>query len=250
MVIITGDTHGKFDRLKKDCAKRRKLKENDYLIICGDFGGIWFGNQRQEKTLNELSTLPFTILFADGNHENYDLLDSYPVSEWHGGKVQIIRPNIIHLMRGQIYEIEGKKYFVMGGAACHDVWNGILDPNSPSFERKYSSLRKRHAFARIKGISYWTRELPSKEEYDEAWKNLCDNNKEVDIVISHCAPSELQNMFMYIVKNFTYPKNELTDFLQKVYNECSFQCWCCGHYHLSFRFQKFHILYEDYLIVE
>ena len=136
MIYITGDTHGDYSRFtNEEFPLQAELTKDDYVIICGDFG-IWDNSRIENYNFDFLESRPFTTLFVDGNHENYDLLDSYPVSEWHGGKVQIIRPNIIHLMRGQIYEIEGKKYFVMGGAACHDVWNGILDPNSPSFERK------------------------------------------------------------------------------------------------------------------
>ena len=55
--------------------------------------------------------LPFTICFCDGNHENFDLLNSYDVSVWNGGKVYIIKqnkagePKVIHLMRGKVYEM-------------------------------------------------------------------------------------------------------------------------------------------------
>ena len=39
-----------------------------------------------------------------------------PVAEWHGGKVHRIRPHVLHLMRGQIFELEGCRFFTMGGA--------------------------------------------------------------------------------------------------------------------------------------
>lgn len=28
--------------------------------------------------------------------------------EWHGGKVHELRPHVLHLMRGQVFEIDGK----------------------------------------------------------------------------------------------------------------------------------------------
>lgn len=49
-----------------------------------------------------------TILFADGNHEQFDALNSYSVDEWNGGKVHIIEPGIIHLMRGQVTRSMGR----------------------------------------------------------------------------------------------------------------------------------------------
>lgn len=55
----------------------------------------------------------FTTLFVDGNHENHALLDTFPVEEWHGGKIHRIKPSVIHLMRGQVFEIDGKNIFTM-----------------------------------------------------------------------------------------------------------------------------------------
>lgn len=67
-----------------------------------------------------LNDRPFTTLFVDGNHEIFDLLNAYPVENWHGGKIHRIAPSIIHLMRGQLFDIEGKSFFTMGGAESHD----------------------------------------------------------------------------------------------------------------------------------
>ena len=39
MIYITGDIHGDFSRFKSPLL--RKLKKNDALIVCGDFGFIW-----------------------------------------------------------------------------------------------------------------------------------------------------------------------------------------------------------------
>ena len=41
MIYITGDTHADFSRL--DISKfqiQAKMTKDDYVIICGDFGGI------------------------------------------------------------------------------------------------------------------------------------------------------------------------------------------------------------------
>ena len=246
MVFITGDTHGRFERFDEGFAPHGKLLTcEDCVIICGDFGGVWYQDDAHERKLNHLATLPYTILFTDGNHENYDLLATYPQREWHGGKVQAIRANVLHLMRGQIYELEGKSCFVMGGAASHDVWNGILDPDAPDFEETYYALRKRRAFVRIKGVSWWPQELPSAAEYQEAWDNLRAHGNRVDVVISHCAPTSVQREICWELNNDTYSENELTDFLQRVYGECSFDAWYCGHYHRELEIDKLRVLYES-----
>ena len=78
--------------------------------------------------LNQLECKSYTTLFVDGNHEKFDRLSDYPVDTWNRGKVHKIRPSVIHLMRGQIFEIDGKSIFTFGGASSHDITGGILDP--------------------------------------------------------------------------------------------------------------------------
>lgn len=113
MIYITGDCHGNFERFNTSIfPEQKEMTKDDYVIICGDFGGVWNRNEESKTetmVLDWLDCKPFTILFVDGNHENFDRLYAYPVEEWHGGKVHKIRPSVIHLMRGQVFELEGKK---------------------------------------------------------------------------------------------------------------------------------------------
>ena len=118
MVYITGDLHGDLARLS--APDMRQVKKGDTLIVCGDFGFIWNGDRREKKILKRLGALPYTLLFLDGRHENYDLLAAYEESEWHGGRAQVIEGNLVHLMRGEIYDIEDESYFVFGGGESDD----------------------------------------------------------------------------------------------------------------------------------
>ena len=113
MICITGDTHGFNDtqKLIKN-QKLASLTDSDYLLITGDFGGIWDGDWHDENILKFYADQPYTTLFVDGNHENFDLLNSYPVELWNGGKIHRITDKVIHLMRGQIFTIEGKTIFI------------------------------------------------------------------------------------------------------------------------------------------
>ena len=93
MVFVTGDCHGNFARFEpKHFPEQANMTKDDTVIITGDFGGVWFGDSRDDETLDWLERLPFTLVFVCGNHENYDALERYPVAEWHGGKVHRIRP--------------------------------------------------------------------------------------------------------------------------------------------------------------
>ena len=120
MIFMTGDTHGEVRRFNRDSFPEQKgMTKDDYVIILGDFGLVWDykGESRYERQwLDWLESKSFTTLFIDGNHENHDRLDSMPVEVWHGGKVHRIRPSVIHLMRGQIFDVEGLKLFAFGGA--------------------------------------------------------------------------------------------------------------------------------------
>ena len=107
MIFVTGDCHGNFERFKPEYfPEQAQMTKRDIVICAGDFGGVWFGDGRDEAALDWLESLPFTLAFVCGNHENYDALERYPVKDWHGGKVHRIRSHVLHLMRGQVFELE------------------------------------------------------------------------------------------------------------------------------------------------
>lgn len=242
MVWATGDTHGGFQRFtRENFPEQAGMTKDDYVIVAGDFGGVWSGNEEEQKKLDWLEGLPFTALFVSGNHENYDLLSKYPVEEWHGGKVQKIRPHVIHLMRGQIFELEGCTFFTMGGASSHDIRDGILEPDTPDFEERYWMLRRMRAMFRVNHMSWWAQELPGEEEYAEARRNLERASHAVDYIITHCAPSSIEDR----LSNGTYAHDHLTDFLEKVRERTKFRYWIFGHYHDNGVIdQKFVLLWE------
>ena len=89
MIFVTGDCHGNFERFKPEYfPEQAQMTKRDIVICAGDFGGVWFGDGRDEAALDWLESLPFTLAFVCGNHENYDALERYPVDDWHGGMQQ------------------------------------------------------------------------------------------------------------------------------------------------------------------
>lgn len=226
MFFITGDCHGNYSRFQKEYfPQQEKLGRDDYMIICGDFG-IWDETEESNRSLDWLDSLPFTTLFVDGNHENFDLLGRFPQEVWNGGEVHRVRENVLHLMRGQVFTISGTTFFTMGGAASHDIQDGILDPEEPDFERKYRILKRRNAYFRIKGITWWAEEMPSDEEYAEASANLEKVGWKVDCILTHCCPSSITKKL-----NSGYATDRLTDFLEEVFRRCDFEYWFFGHHH-------------------
>lgn len=210
MIYVTGDTHGLNDygKLHTFAGENPQLTYDDYVIIAGDFGGVW-SEETLVKWLRPYKDLPFTVLFVDGNHENFDMLNAYPVEIWKGGKIHRIAHNIIHLMRGQVFTIEGKTVFSFGGGT--------------SIDRGW----------RVQGRSWWPQEIPSLEEYDEAIKNLKEHSFKVDFIITHsCDERALYYPpLSHCGKAMTtYPDNRiLTNFEETV----DYGHWYFGHYHVD-----------------
>ncbi len=215
MIYITGDTHGARDFYKLLSPKLSNLSKQDYVIICGD-AGVLFNAQEAPYFINLYSYLPFTVLFVDGNHENFELLNSYPIEMWNGGKVHKISDSVFHLLRGQIFSIEGKTFFTFGGALSFDKAR------------------------RVKGESWWAEEMPSSDDYNEALTNLSTVNYVVDYIISHDCPKslmkdvaehsdKLQHEGIIVSKSNVY--------LEKISKKVQFQHWFFAHYHVDVLFK-------------
>lgn len=253
IIYVTGDTHADFKRFSSKSLSVRvseyeKLTKDDYVIICGDFGGVWsYGTSSSEEEywLNWLDNKPFTTLFVDGNHENYDRLKEFPRINYHGGVAHRIRNSIYHLMRGYVFEFEGKKFFTFGGAKSHDIKDGILDlKNFDSLSdlvKHYNMVTRFGMLVRINHISWWKEELPSSAEMKRGIKNLEKHNFEVDYVITHCAPLRI-SMQMY-----SDDSDKLTRYLDSLLDMgLKFKEWHFGHYHREQKFgDKFFLHYQD-----
>ena len=231
MIYITGDCHSDFRRFStKIFTEQKEMSKDDYVIICGDFGGVWDKDRessREKYNLDWLDSKSFTTLFIDGNHENFDRLDEFPVEEWHGGKVHKIRNSVIHLMRGQIYEIQGKSFFAFGGASSHDIDGGILELDDPDFHRRKKRLNREWIPYRINHVSWWEQEIASDAEMLEGVMNLQKHGNEVDYIITHCCATSIQALLSL----GGYEPDKQTDYLEKIRQQVQYKKWFFGHYH-------------------
>jgi predicted phosphodiesterase len=227
-IFITGDIHGDIDIHKlnsESFIEGKELTKDDYVIIAGDFGLVWSGPKKDEWWLKWLDEKPWTTLFIDGNHENFDLLDAYPVEEWNGGKVHKIKPSIIHLMRGQVFNLNGKKFFTFGGA---------------------SSIDKER---RIEGQSWWAREIPSYAEYEEGLATLDKHDWKVDYVLTHTCPVStlrwMSNKYGFDLK----PIDQVNQYLEIVQHSfLEYKAWFFGHFHENINLPDKQIMLYDQFI--
>ena len=241
MIYLTGDTHKALD-ISKVFDKTKHLNKNDYLIILGDFGLPFYNSDISDEILenprmikereiyhsliHQLSLLPFTILFIDGNHDNHPFWYKQSVTELFGGKVQI-HPhanNIYHLMRGEYYTIEGHTFFCMGGANTRD--------------KSYRKLN----------FDYWKEEIPKQSEMIHGIRMLQMHNNKVDFVLTHCMPYS----FIDPILHQTHHNNLATAYLDEINQSITYHYWFCGHYHqdLNRPDYKFQIIYNNIVSLE
>lgn len=208
MILVTGDTHGNIDFNKiKLLSDKKILTMNDYLIIAGDFGAIWDKNTL-DRDLSVYENLNFNILFVDGNHENFNLLNSFPVQKWNGGDVHVIRDNIKHLKRGQVFIIDNKKILTFGGATSIDK------------------------YFRTENISWWKEEVPTIDDLQHAKSNLEKYNNQVDYIITHSIDEHALAQLSISLKSKikVFEENYLLNWIAE---NVTYKHWYFGHFHLD-----------------
>lgn len=230
-IVICGDTHGVLDTLKISNFQEsdQRLDENDYLIICGDAGVVW-ESETLKESIEYFESFGTNILFVDGNHENFDILNSYPVSTWSGGKIHKISNRIYHLMRGQVFCIAGKTFLTLGGADSTDKE------------------------IRTEGLNWWKEESFDYVDFEEAYNNLKLYNYKVDYVISHAPNNELlqkvyeiftccgESVPYYLINKIN--QTQTSNYLQEIQEKITFKKWFCGHLHIDEKIENYMILYS------
>lgn len=212
MVYITGDTHGDISWFKNP--KLKKLGEKDILIICGDFGFLWNPkSEAEKKNLEILKSKKYTICFLDGAHENFDMLDAYTPYRWKGGNAHKIANNIFHLMRGEIFTLDNKTFFVMGGGESDD-----RDMREP-------------------GVSWWEEEMPNAEEIKNAEDNLKDVNYNVNYILSYEAPAVAKDFLKLHLKEAA-KISPLNTYLQELTKNVDYYHWYFGSLHTDLQISK------------
>lgn len=194
MIWLVSDPHGGQDMEGLE-ACLAQCKKEDLILILGDMELHFRDTEGNRAFTAYFESLNGQIAFLDGNHENFDHLDSLPVEDWHGGKVHRLSDSIVHLMRGHIFELEGKTFLVMGGCKSTQKWKDA-------------------------GL-WWPQEEPSREEIALAYENLNKCGNKVDYVLTH----------KYRIENPDADPLTLQGFSNYVEKNVEFQHWYSGHWH-------------------
>lgn len=206
MLYFTGDLHGDADRISKNAL--HMLHAGDTLIVCGDFGFIWNNDKAEQKIITSLSKRKYNICFVDGINENYDILNSLPIAVWNGGKTHKISDNIYHLMRGQIFNIEGKKVFTMGGG------------EDPEMDLQEDEEIMNH------------KEIPTSQEMLNGVTCLESVGYKVDYIVTHEPPAKTRD-FLLLSANKTLRVTALGAYLDELMQQAEYKRWFFGSVHID-----------------
>ena len=215
-VFITGDTHQSLDINKlnsKNFPLNSILTKDDILIICGDWGCIWDGSGEDKYWQNWYEKKNFTTFVVLGNHENYDLIQNYPIVQFCGGRARKVSDSVYLEIRGEVYNFNGKTFLSFGGADSTD-----------------KHLRK-------EGESWWSGERITEEDLENARKNVKKYDY-IDYVITHTGGSEI-NRFI------GFEPSESDKILDQILSEIKYGTHYCGHYHVDLYYLNHRIIYDD-----
>ena len=225
MIYITGDTHGNFQRIKEFC-QEQQTTTNDYLIILGDAGINYFGDQ-DNKLKEELTKIPITFLCVYGNHEERpENIKTYQEINLFAGIMYQEKnyPNLLFFKDSEIYTILNKKVLVIGGAF---------------------SVNKDLMIER--GYKWFKDEQPSELIKKQTLNNLKENNYQVDYILSHTCPYKyLPYEMFYIGVNQDKVDQSTEKFLDLIEELTDYHKWYCGHFHTDKVVDKMNFMFEGY----
>ena len=275
MNYVTGDTHSDLTRIATFC-KKFNTTTDDVMIILGDVGINYYGSEAEQKAKEKYNNLGITLFCIQGNHEERPYnFPSYKTKEWKGGTVYYEEefPNIIFAKYGEIYDFDGKKCIVLGGAYSVDKWYRILRTyiklqflypdllTENQFERalafvkgdiKDKSGKIRASLDKVfemlpSGTCGWFKDEQPNEEIKAFVKNQIENNKEFDCVLSHTCPAKYIPIEMFISSiDQSSVDNSTEEWLDEIENTINYKKWYCGHWHTNKKIDKMHFLFEDF----
>ena len=226
MIYYTGDIHGSKFEITRFCKRMRPTRE-DTIVLLGDVGANYFGDERDLELKRALNKLKSTVLCIHGNHEKRpDQIPFYETRTWNGGQVWVEEafPNLLFAQDGEIYNIEGLSHLVIGGAYSVD-----------KFYRLY------------RGLHWWADEQPSPAIKAHVEHQIMKNGYKVDVVLSHTCPFRYEptEAFLPMVDQ-SMVDSSTEEWLNTIEQQLDYKAWFCGHWHINKRIDKMHFLFHDF----
>lgn len=223
VIYLTGDTHGSFSQIQDVCKKCNPTPE-DVVVILGDAGINYSGGFQDRDLKIQISNLNTTFFCIHGNHENRPQnIASYQEKIWHGGRVLYEEefPSILFPVDGDIFDLDGKKCIVIGGAYSVDKSWRLYSGNKWFFDEQPTPKIKAYVEQQLKEHS-------------------------VDVVLSHTCPSKYipQECFLSGIDQSTVDRST-EEWLDKIEDTLDYKAWYLGHWHINKRIDNLHFLFKD-----
>ncbi len=240
--FITGDKHRNFGNVKDFCRKMN-TRRKDVLIILGDAGFNYYEDARDDKLKREVSDLNITLFCLHGNKENRPQnIGTYGIRNFCGGKVyyEPKYPNIYFAIDGEIYNFEGKKYMVVGGAHSVDKIRCLAEDKP-----------------------FWEDEMPDEAIKAKVEESLSAENNEIYGMMTHTCPIDYipAEMFMSTRQNAVIKRKprkvkskklfkpdidrSTEEWLGRLEKRLEYKVWYCGHYHIDKQIDKINMMCNE-----
>lgn len=228
MVYVTGDVHGYFGRIVRFAQTRPSPAPDDVLVILGDVGANFWCDENDDRIRDALGGLSLWVLCVHGNHEaRPSAALGYRGARWRGGTVFVddARPRLLFAKDGSVFDLEGSRCLVAGGAYSVDKRFRLED-----------------------GRRWFSDEQPGACER-AAVEGSCEaSGWQVDFVFSHTMPLAKRptEAFMASV-NQREVDTSTEEWLESVAGRLSFKRWLSGHFHINKRpaTDPFWVLFKD-----
>lgn len=212
MIYLISDPHGGESRAGLE-QYLSVYQPGDLLIVLGDVGLRFEDTPSNRLFTSFFESLEADVAFLDGNHENHPYLSSFPVEGWQGGQVHRLSEHVVHLMRGNVYTIQGRSFFVMGGCKSSPKW-------------------------KERGLWY-PGEEPDEAELTLAIEHLKARQNTVDYILTHkYSAQEAEHA----------PVDSLEGLMRYIDQSVRFRHWYSGHWHQTQMLDDKHTVVYDRLI--
>ena len=227
MIYFTGDTHGDVEKLYM-FKERFGLTTDDTIVILGDAGWNYDQGEHDRLAKTFLKRMGVTIFSIHGNHEERpNNLPNYHEAEWHGGKVYVEDefPNILFGKDGEVYDLDGQKALVIGGAYSVD-----------------KPFRLAH------GYRWFASEQPADPIKAQVEAKLESLDWKIDLVLSHTCPQKFVPVeaFMSCVDQSAVDRST-EEWLDRIEDRLTYNHWLCGHWHIDKTIDHFRFVMDDFV---
>lgn len=219
-IWITGDIHGDFRPIRNFYKSgRMSSKDNNYLIILGDFGGNYFFNKRDDHFKKHLGKYDLTYFVIRGNHEErpVNCMARFP-KKWH---LEIFWGNAVWVENDYPYikyALDVPSKYTIGNKTA------LVYPGAYSVDKEFRLAR---------GYSYFPEEQMTEYEQIRGI-HLAEKTRYCDYIFAHTCPSMFEPYICDLfLRGLDQSKIDKTteNYLNTIINMVKYERFYFGHYH-------------------